>query len=597
MIKLRRDTAANWTSANPVLGAGQPGIETDTLKWKVGDGTTAWASLGYMIGAADPVEWGEIGGTLSDQSDLQTALNAKQDVLVSGTSIKTVNGSSLLGSGNVTVSGTVADGDKGDITVTSSGATWTIDNGAVTLAKLANMATASLFYRKTSGSGAPEVQSLATLKTDLGLTGTNSGDQTITLSGDVTGSGTGAITATLATVNSNVGSFGSASAVATFTVNGKGLLTAAGSTAISIASTAISDLSSAIVTISGTQTVTGAKTYTGAQTFRDNALTIQDNTDNTKAVEFDLSAIGTGLTRIFTFPNVGGGTFITDVGAQTITGDKTFTGQVVMTDSRITLKDNVDPTKGVEFQISGISSGTTRTFSFPDFGGATFVTDVGAQTITGIKTFDDNALFLQYNLDATAKARIDLSLVPTATTRVYTLPNIGGGVFIMDSGNQTISGDKTFSGDARFYDNKFVISDNVDATKELRFQLSGLASGATKTVEWPDLNGIAVVTVDGKIDTADLKNDAVTAIKILDGVVSNAKLSTMAANTVKVNATGSSAAPTNLALGASELLGRGSTGDIAAITLGSGLSMSGTTLSASGGGGGSYQSPLWSHLA
>jgi hypothetical protein len=55
----------------------------------------------------------------------------------------------------------------------------------------ADMATASLVYRKTAGSGAPEVQTLATLKTDLGLTGTNSGDQTIALTGDVTGSGTG----------------------------------------------------------------------------------------------------------------------------------------------------------------------------------------------------------------------------------------------------------------------------------------------------------------------------------------------------------------------------------------------------------------------
>jgi len=72
----------------------------------------------------------------------------------------------------------VTDGDKGDITVSGSGATWTIDNGVVSLAKMANMATSSLIYRKTAGSGAPEVNTLATLKTDLGLTGTNSGDQT-----------------------------------------------------------------------------------------------------------------------------------------------------------------------------------------------------------------------------------------------------------------------------------------------------------------------------------------------------------------------------------------------------------------------------------
>jgi hypothetical protein len=46
-IQLRRDTASNWTSANPTLAAGEFAIETDTDKYKIGDGTTAWASLAY----------------------------------------------------------------------------------------------------------------------------------------------------------------------------------------------------------------------------------------------------------------------------------------------------------------------------------------------------------------------------------------------------------------------------------------------------------------------------------------------------------------------------------------------------------------------
>lgn len=74
--------------------------------------------------------------------------------------------------------GSISDGDKGDITVSGSGATWTIDSGVVSLAKQADVATGTVFYRKTAGTGTPEVQTLATLKTDLGLTGTNSGDQT-----------------------------------------------------------------------------------------------------------------------------------------------------------------------------------------------------------------------------------------------------------------------------------------------------------------------------------------------------------------------------------------------------------------------------------
>jgi len=48
-FKLRSDTAANWTAANPVLLAGEIGVETDTRRYKIGDGTTAWSGLSYYI--------------------------------------------------------------------------------------------------------------------------------------------------------------------------------------------------------------------------------------------------------------------------------------------------------------------------------------------------------------------------------------------------------------------------------------------------------------------------------------------------------------------------------------------------------------------
>lgn len=195
-LRLRGDTAANWTAANPVLSSRQPGFETNTGQIKIGDGVTAWNSLPYRFTAA---AWGGITGTLSDQTDLNTALNGKQATLVSTTNIKTINGSSILGAGDLAISASAVWGGitgtlsaqadlqaalnakvdtagfdaavaatpavttntakvtnathTGDVT----GATaLTIANDTVTNAKLANMATATIKGRTTAGTGDPE---------------------------------------------------------------------------------------------------------------------------------------------------------------------------------------------------------------------------------------------------------------------------------------------------------------------------------------------------------------------------------------------------------------------------------------------------------
>jgi hypothetical protein len=50
-IQVRRGTASQWTSANPTLASGEWGFETDTLKTKIGNGSTAWNSLAYATGS------------------------------------------------------------------------------------------------------------------------------------------------------------------------------------------------------------------------------------------------------------------------------------------------------------------------------------------------------------------------------------------------------------------------------------------------------------------------------------------------------------------------------------------------------------------
>jgi len=95
--------------------------------------------------------------TTSNLSDGEMAVNtADQKIYVrSGNSIVTV--ADVGGGGGIT------DGDKGDISVTASGATWTIDNNAVTFAKMQQISTAKVLGRTASATG--NVEQLSTTGT------------------------------------------------------------------------------------------------------------------------------------------------------------------------------------------------------------------------------------------------------------------------------------------------------------------------------------------------------------------------------------------------------------------------------------------------
>lgn len=90
--------------------------------------------------------------------------------IVAGTNITiTTNSTTDAITINSSGGGGISDGDKGDITVSSSGSVWEIDSGVVSNAKMANMTTKTYKGRTSGTTGAPEDISLATLKTDLGL--------------------------------------------------------------------------------------------------------------------------------------------------------------------------------------------------------------------------------------------------------------------------------------------------------------------------------------------------------------------------------------------------------------------------------------------
>ncbi len=73
-IQWRRDTAANWTAVDPILAEGEAGLETDTGRFKIGDGVTTWTSLAYFT---DGVGLGALSaGTQSASSGTMVFANS-----------------------------------------------------------------------------------------------------------------------------------------------------------------------------------------------------------------------------------------------------------------------------------------------------------------------------------------------------------------------------------------------------------------------------------------------------------------------------------------------------------------------------------------
>ena len=69
-IKLRRDTAANWLLEDPVLGTGEPGFELTTGKLKIGDGTSLWSALDYIVAEPDgSIDLGAVDKNLLPATD------------------------------------------------------------------------------------------------------------------------------------------------------------------------------------------------------------------------------------------------------------------------------------------------------------------------------------------------------------------------------------------------------------------------------------------------------------------------------------------------------------------------------------------------
>lgn len=482
-IQLKRSTASAWTSTNPTLASGEIGYETDTAKFKIGNGSTAWTSLSYAnanLSAASLDALSDVTITSATNGDflrwngsawINDAVNLSTDTigsyvesLVAGTGVTLTNNSGEGATPTIAVNTSVIQARVADVSDTEigylNGVTSAIQTQIDTKAPLAS----------------PTFTGTVTVPTPV-----NNTDASTKTYVDSTASTTAGNAATALTNHE----------ADTTNIHG-------------IADTSI------LVTTTGTQTLTNKTITTPAGLVKGDVGL--GNVDNTSDANKPVSSAGQ-----------------TALDLKAPLASPTFTGTVVLPDNTVALG-----TKTTGDYVATITGGTGITSTAATTGeGTTHSLSIGQAVGT-----TDNVTFAGVTADAitigiTAAGEID------TTSGNLTIDSAGGTVTVDD--NLTVTGNLTVSGTTTSIntetltidDNIIVLNNNVTSTPS---ENAGIeverGTSANVLIRWNETSDKWEATNDGSVygnivTSAD--SGTITSAMILDGTIVDADINASAA--------------------------------------------------------------------
>lgn len=227
-----------------------------------------------------------------------------------------------------------------------------------------------------------------------------------------------------------------------------------------------------------------------------------DDNDQTKKLQLQLSAVSTGNTRVLTIPDQNTTIAGTDA-------TQTFTNKTINADNNtITNITNSQIKSGAGIDVLKIADGSVSNTSFEYLSGLSSgaIGTSDSQTLTN-KTLTDTSTYLQNNSDNTKKAQFNLSSITSGTTRTFTLPDKTTELSGTDT-TQTFT-NKTFDATTNTITN--ISNTSIDSSAAI--DVTKIADGSINNTEFQYLNGLSS-TVVGINDTQSLTNKTLTIPKV-----------------------------------------------------------------------------------